>query len=131
MNYESISEQNRFLYGALESLTSQISFIKANCIDSDTDSLEKRKDGIRELISINLDKLEAIWDAEAVSYRTSNVNDDELIIPSDKELRVIKRYEENPNQSIATLACEVSINRDHVSRIITKYLTQKYNLIPA
>lgn len=135
MSYETICEQNKYLFGALETLTAQISFIKANNIDSDTSGLKKRKDAIHELIGLNLNKLEEIWEVESFSYRkTRKITEPELLEseePTGYELSVIEAYQANPNQSQKTLAEAFGTNLTEVSKIITKYLTLKFNMIPA
>ena len=135
MTYETICEQNKYLFGALETLTAQISFIKANDIDTDTSGIQKRKDAIRELISINLDKMEEIWEVQLFSYRRSRHIAEPHISyseePSAYELTIITAYKADPNQSQQTLADQFGTSIQTVSRIITKYLTLKFNLIPA
>lgn len=123
--YQSICQSNRFLYQQLEDLTTQISFIKASNRPTDISHLESKKDGLKSMIDINLEKLDRLWAAESVVFRRAE-RISPIKPPTTTELKIILTYQFNSNQTVLAIADKHQVTTNKVSSVITKLLNKEY-----
>lgn len=128
MSYETICEQNRYLFGRLEELTCEINRCKADLRWKDIDDLQHKKESIQTVINLNLDKLDAIWEINKLSYKkpSSNILD---LVPKEIQEMIIDAYRNNPMVYKYRLAIEFNVSTKQISTIINNHLNN--NTIPA
>ena len=62
--YEHLTMVNRYLFGEMEACTAMINYLKSNGVD--TSELRDKRFRIKQMVDLNLSKLEVIWkDMEA------------------------------------------------------------------
>jgi DNA-binding Lrp family transcriptional regulator len=125
MTYPEICESNKHLYAQLEQYSWEISYCLVKGLADDLEILKNQKDGIRELININLEKLEEYWASVDFQIETIRKHDSYFLLTR-KELKIIEIYNENPDYSMKTIGSMVCVSKETASRAITKYLANKY-----
>lgn len=126
MTYDEICTKNVMLYTMLEELTMQIEACKRFDCEMNVSGLVSQKDEIKDMLTINLDKLEAHWQMESKTWMEPVSDDNGKLMAGRWTIGIIDCYLANPGRSLQSIATEFDTNASRVSGIITKLLNKQY-----
>lgn len=126
--YRSICESNRALYTELENLTHLVNFCMVHKNEDGFIEFSNQKEAIRALIEINLDRLSDYWEIFDTRARKAERSESYQLMTG-REKRIIDDYKQIPDITMQQLGDKHNISLQAASRIITNYLTKKYNQV--
>lgn len=125
MDYAAICQKSKTLYALLESLTTQINACKDFDCEMNVTGLVIQKDEVKDLIILNLEKLEQHWEMEAKVWLDEKP-ETRRFTPSDIEEKIITQYRDNPDLAFRHIAADINTTTTKISSVITKLLNKQY-----
>lgn len=126
-SYQAICDKNKILYGFLEDLSKQINAFKETDSEIDVSGLIIQKDELKQLIALNLEALEVIWNTQNKTW--SNITTETVKQhPTGLQRRIINDFIKDSDQSFVSLARKYETSVYTVSNSVTKLLNKQFHI---